>query len=292
MSEYGDKYRTQAKKDKVKRYTRDTDGKVDASGYEAPGDPLAMMKPTYVNMPSPVEGRPKSDNPKPRKFKRGGKVEGEKAVCHSGRKHRAMGGQMAPGMAANNMPVVPATRFNFNPNVNRVGAAIGAMGVKRGGKVSIDKMGSEKPGSEAEAKKWIEESSGTRPTGDRIARKEGGRTKGKTNINIIISAGPKGEPQGGAGGPNAGPVRPPMPPPSLSAPMQAPPMGGMPPGGMPQPGMMPPSGMPPGMPPHPGMMPPPNPLGRKSGGRAYPIEDGAGGGEGRLEKIKAYGGGE
>jgi hypothetical protein len=28
---------------------------------------------------------------------------------------------------------------------------------------------------------------------------------------------------------------------------------------------------------------------RRSGGRAYPIEDGAGGGEGRLEKKRAYG---
>jgi hypothetical protein len=28
---------------------------------------------------------------------------------------------------------------------------------------------------------------------------------------------------------------------------------------------------------------------RKHGGRAYPLHDGAGGGEGRLQKIKAYG---
>jgi hypothetical protein len=28
---------------------------------------------------------------------------------------------------------------------------------------------------------------------------------------------------------------------------------------------------------------------RKRGGRAYPLESGAGGGLGRLEKIKAYG---
>jgi hypothetical protein len=28
---------------------------------------------------------------------------------------------------------------------------------------------------------------------------------------------------------------------------------------------------------------------RKSGGRTYPIKDGAGGGKGRLQKIAAYG---
>jgi hypothetical protein len=31
------------------------------------------------------------------------------------------------------------------------------------------------------------------------------------------------------------------------------------------------------------------PMPRKSGGRAYPIKDGSGGGEARLQKIDAYG---
>ena len=91
-------------------------------------------------------------------------------------------------------------------------------------------------------------------------------------------------------------------------------MGGMPPGadGDPfkpslstplPPGLMPPGGMPPGAggPPPPPMMPPgagappmgglpPGLMGRKTGGRVkYPIKDGAGGGLGRLQKIKAYG---
>jgi hypothetical protein len=50
-------------------------------------------------------------------------------------------------------------------------------------------------------------------------------------------------------------------------------------------------GMPPPMPPG-GAPPPMGPpmMGRKHGGRAYPIEHGAGGGKGRLEKARAYGG--
>jgi len=52
---------------------------------------------------------------------------------------------------------------------------------------------------------------------------------------------------------------------------------------------MPPQGMPP-MPPQGGMPPQGMPMPRKSGGRAsYPIDSGAGGGEARLDKIKAYG---
>jgi len=46
-----------------------------------------------------------------------------------------------------------------------------------------------------------------------------------------------------------------------------------------------PMGAPPAMPQQ-GAMPP---MPRKRGGRAYPIKDGAGGGEGRLQKMKAYG---
>jgi len=115
--------------------------------------------------------------------------------------------------------------------------------------------------------------------GGRHAHAAGGKAgKGKTNINIII--GGRGQPQGpmglmgGAPLPNA-PVSPRTP------------MPGMPPQGMPPmgPGGMPPMG-PQGMPP----MPPQGmPMGRKSGGRAYPIDTGAGGANARLEKIDAYG---
>lgn len=114
---------------------------------------------------------------------------------------------------------------------------------------------------------------GTRPTGGRLARKGGGRTKKGTNVNIIIT-----QPGGMA--------RPPMPMP--------------PPGAMPPPGLH--QGAPPPMAPPPGAMPPGGPppvMPRKSGGRTlekdggklakpgrYPIDSGAGGGLGRLEKAE------
>ena len=119
---------------------------------------------------------------------------------------------------------------------------------------------------------------GTRPTGGRIARASGGKAgKGKMNVNIIIAG---KHPDSAMGNPMTPP-------------------GGMPPGGMPpraQPvpmpaqGGMPPQGMPMAMP-VPMPMPAQGgaPMARRDGGRAYPIHDGSGGGEGRLQKIKAYG---
>jgi hypothetical protein len=126
---------------------------------------------------------------------------------------------------------------------------------------------------------------GTRPTGGRLAKRRGGGMKGPTIIKIDVGTHKQHPAMGG------------MPPdvdgnpfkPSLSAPLP--------------PGLMPPGGMPPGAggPPPPPMMPPgagappmgglpPGLMGRKTGGRVkYPIQDGAGGGLGRLQKIKAYG---
>jgi len=124
---------------------------------------------------------------------------------------------------------------------------------------------------------------GTRPTGGRKARAAGGRlgkAKGKTNVNIIIGQHPPGATGGG------GMPMPPAPKPSMPVPMPPPPPGGMqgPPGAPGAPGAPMPVPMPMG--PQGGGMPP---MGRARGGRTYPIHDGAGGGEGRLEKIAAYG---
>ena len=118
---------------------------------------------------------------------------------------------------------------------------------------------------------------------DRTARAAGGRmgkAKGKTNVNIIIGQHPPGAPAGG------GMPMPPAPRPSMPVPMPPPPPGGMqgPPGAPGAPGAPMPVPMPMG--PQGGGMPP---MGRARGGRTYPIHDGAGGGEGRLEKIAAYG---
>jgi hypothetical protein len=127
--------------------------------------------------------------------------------------------------------------------------------------------------------------------GGRTARATGGRTKGKTNINIIVAAGKGQQP----GMPPAGGMMPPPPAPGGRPVMMPPPPpggagAGAPPMPMPIPMPMPmggaggpPPGPPPGMPPMP----------RKAGGRitktAHSYKDmeaGAGSGEGRLQKTE------
>lgn len=113
--------------------------------------------------------------------------------------------------------------------------------------------------------------------GGRAERKSGGRTKGKTDINIVIATG-KGQ-QGGQPdmppmpGPQGVPVQMPAPPPpQAAAPMPMP---------APMPMQMPPAG---------GPGPGPAPMPRKAGGRTYrsykDMDAGAGSGLGRSEKTE------
>jgi len=117
--------------------------------------------------------------------------------------------------------------------------------------------------------------------GGRVARKHGGSAKGKTNVNIMI------HPHSAAQQPPAMPMPMPVPPPR---PPMAPPM---PPQGMP---MGAPMGGAPALPPMGAGRPGMPPIGRKNGGKIpagmktmHVIDNAAGGGLGRLEKIKEYG---
>jgi len=159
--------------------------------------------------------------------------------------------------------------------------AHGTQELKRGGKA--ERKGRKTGGGVFSGAGYPHKIPGVVP-GGRTARATGGKTKGKTNVNIVIASGKPEQP--------GMPMPPGMmgkPPGGIPVPVAPPPGVGGPQGAMPMPMPMP---MPPGGPAGaPGAGGPP-PMARKSGGRISKIASsykdmtaGSGGGEGRLQKT-------
>lgn len=294
MSAMSQKARDDAKS-KVERLVRSGKTRVDASDFSAQD---AMDANSQTGM-QPVSRR---------NYRRGGKVAGEKSPPRADRKPRSTGG--AAPLTPNNFINRDAKEANMKRDGIhlRGGLKTGGRATKAGGGLALPawnapvarREGGKVHADEKQDRELIHKmgcackkcgggrvgkkaggaiNDGTRPVAGRLARKGGGRTKKGTNVNIIIA------PQGGG-------QKPPMPPMGMAPPPGGP--VGLHQGAPPPAPMGPPAGAgapPPGVPP---------PMMRKTGGRTlekdggklvkpgvYPIESGAGGGLGRLEKAKA-----
>ena len=290
MSEYHDKYAPKGAKDRVDHIIGDNrKGKIDASDVKLP---------EREDMGERVIDKPR------RAYKKGGKVEGETAHHHAGRKRRDAGGSTVDQLR----PQVPSSGLygsGFAPT--HAGMLSNAAGLKKGGEARRHKRASggtlipssttpdylipnsttgdymspdlssmssarvaaanrdklkaamtKDPDMNEELRQNNREYrdeenyvnnpnhnrkggavkkracggiankvTGVRIAGGRTARAEGGRTKGKTNINIIIGGPKEAPPQQPMvpPPPSAMPPRPPLPPGAMGA-MQPPGMGG------------------------------------------------------------------
>jgi hypothetical protein len=286
MSELSEQSRQRAK-EKVERLTRSTTGAVDASGWK---EPLGEKGGVQTGMR--VVSR--------RAYRAGGKVQGHKPVPRADRQPRMRGGPLVDDLA--NVDMKKANDFRdgekHEGGLKAGGRAKKLMGGQmsrpmpirpemrpetpepmrrpmlraKGGKTethdascACSRCYGGRAGKAAGGKSVADGTlEGARPKGGRLARKSGGSAKKGMNVNIIIAP-PQGKP--------AMPMVPPGAPVGAPVGLHQSPPPSMPPLGapMPQGAQMPPPQM------------------RKSGGRAYPLTGGGGGGLGRREKAIAYG---
>ncbi len=227
------------------------------------GDPTAIRVKKVESLPprkgaiEELEGRLKREGKQ-----RGGSVAGGERP-EGGRIPRASGGKIG---AARNAVLTAGRKYGEDhPKTQAARDAYNDVVAERTGS---RKMSMDGAASKSAMDKGMYRPDSEKNRGGRTERASGGRTKGKTNINIVVN--PAKPDQNAV--PPSGPVRPPvMPPPPPPAPPMTPPPGAPPPN-MPPPSMMAGAGGPPPM--------------RARGGRLGMNRiGGAGGGLGRLEKA-------